>query len=123
MRRPEMKIYIFSKTSPRRPKHRPASRPRTSGPATNRRRSDAAVMPAGMRLRGLAAAGALVLVTALLGAPLSASAATDSPRGVVEDLTGAVMNVLGDKAQSADAKKQRIEDIVYRNVDFDTVAR
>ncbi len=68
--------------------------------------------------RGVVAAAILLCASAGV-----ARAATDSPRAVVEALTNAVMNVLADKGTSTDVKREKIEDLVYRNVDFDTVAR
>ena len=82
------------------------------------RHSDGAMTSFTVAVRRLLVGAVMALFVA--GA---AAAAADSPRGVVEDLTNAVMNVLGDKATSTDVKRQRIEDLVYRNVDFDTVAR
>jgi phospholipid transport system substrate-binding protein len=42
---------------------------------------------------------------------------------VVQNVTDAVLAVLGDKTLTSDQKRGRIEDIVYANVDFATLSR
>jgi len=49
--------------------------------------------------------------------------AADSPRAVVERMTNAALEVLGDKSLGVDEKRHRLEEIVYREVDFDTMSR
>ena len=62
--------------------------------------------------------------TVLLVCTLSgAAAAADGPRAVVEAITGAALDVLGNKSFSVEDKRQRLETIVYAHVDFDTVSR
>jgi len=62
--------------------------------------------------------------TVLLVCTLSgAAAAADGPRAVVEEITGAALDVLGNKSFSVEDKRQRLETIVYAHVDFDTMSR
>ena len=62
--------------------------------------------------------------TVLLVCTLSgAAAAGDGPRAVVEAITGAALDVLGNKSFSVEDKRQRLETIVYAHVDFDTMSR
>jgi phospholipid transport system substrate-binding protein len=49
--------------------------------------------------------------------------AADAPRAVVERMTNAALTVLGDKSLGVDDKRHRLEEIVYREVDFDTMSR
>ena len=66
----------------------------------------------------------LIAATSFVAATVSvARAATDSPRAVVEELTNQVLAVLADKSLSTDVKKKKVEDLVYKHVDFDVVAR
>lgn len=53
----------------------------------------------------------------------SAARAADSPRAVIEKLTSAVLEVLGNKALSKDEKKRQLEQLVYGAGDFETLAR
>jgi len=70
----------------------------------------------------IAAACAVAIIWAV--APPSGTArAEDSPRVVVQNVTDAVLAVLGDKTLTSDQKRGRIEDIVYANVDFATLSR
>jgi len=55
-------------------------------------------------------------------APAS-SGAGNTPRGVVQATTSAVIEVLANGALSADEKRRRVEDIVYQRVDFTTLSR
>jgi len=71
------------------------------------------------RNRVLAAA---CLWTVLPG-PACGDTAGDAPRAVIETTTNAVLAVLSDKSASADDKRRRIQDIVYVQVDFDTLSR
>lgn len=59
---------------------------------------------------------------ALLAIATTALAA-QSPRDVVVLTTDSVIAVLKDSALSTDAKRQRIEEIVYANIDFDVLSR
>lgn len=49
--------------------------------------------------------------------------AADAPRAVVDRMTNAALAVLGDKSLGVDEKRHRLEEIVYREVDFDTMSR
>ena len=70
----------------------------------------------------ISAACAVAIIWAV--APPSGTArAEDSPRVVVQNVTDAVLAVLGDKTLTSDQKRGRIEDIVYANVDFATLSR
>ncbi len=58
--------------------------------------------------------------------PTSASAPsgdTNTPRGVVQATTGAVITVLANAGLSSDDKRHRIEAIVYARVDFATLSK
>ena len=59
----------------------------------------------------------LILVTA------ARARAADSPRDVVVTTTNGVIEILKDKSLSHETKVERIEDVVYANVDFDTLSR
>jgi len=63
---------------------------------------------------------------ALLAAALAPSIAVADgagPRAVVQKVSDDTLSVLGDKSLSADAKRARIEQIVYASADFDTLSR
>ena len=45
------------------------------------------------------------------------------PRATVDRMTSAALAVLGDKTLGVEDKRHRLEDIVYREVDFDTKSR
>jgi phospholipid transport system substrate-binding protein len=62
---------------------------------------------------------AVLLACALSGAAVAA----EGPRGVVEEITTAALDVLGNKSLSVEDKRQRLEAIVYSHVDFDTMSR
>ena len=64
--------------------------------------------------------GAL-LVAAL--APGVAAADGAGPRAVVQKVSDDTLAVLGDKSLSADAKRARVEQIVYAAADFDTLSK
>ena len=64
---------------------------------------------------------ALVGLTAFCGAP--AGHAEDAPRAVVERMTNAAIGVLGDRSAAVEDKRHRLEEIIYREVDFDTMSR
>jgi phospholipid transport system substrate-binding protein len=66
----------------------------------------------------------VALAAVLLSAPTARAAGTgDAPRAVVQRVTDAALAVLGDKSLSTDDKKHRLEQIVYAEVDFDTMSR
>lgn len=64
---------------------------------------------------------ALVGLTALCIA--RAGHAEDAPRAVVERMTNAAIGVLGDRSAAVEDKRHRLEEIIYREVDFDTMSR
>jgi phospholipid transport system substrate-binding protein len=49
--------------------------------------------------------------------------AEDAPRAVVERMTNAAITVLGDRSLAVEDKRHRLEEIIYREVDFDTMSR
>jgi phospholipid transport system substrate-binding protein len=55
--------------------------------------------------------------------PGVARSATNGPRAVVDRTTSSVLAVLADNNLSSDDKRRKIEDIVYVEVDFDTLSR
>lgn len=61
-----------------------------------------------------------VLAAALLSVPLHAA---EGPREVIQGLSTAVIDVLSDKGLSTADKRRRIEQEVYRYVDFETLSR
>ena len=65
----------------------------------------------------------LALAVLTLAAGLASAATGDGPRVVVKRMTDAALNVLRDKSLSSDQKRQRLEDVVFPEVDFDTMAR
>jgi phospholipid transport system substrate-binding protein len=65
---------------------------------------------------------ALIAVSVACALPRPAPAA-DAPRAVVEEITKAALDVLGNKSFSVEDKRHRLEAIVYAHVDFDTMSR
>jgi phospholipid transport system substrate-binding protein len=53
----------------------------------------------------------------------SSAVAANDPRTVVVTTTDAVIAILKDPSLSNDRKRERIEDVVYAHVDFDTLSR
>ena len=53
----------------------------------------------------------------------SAVHAAETPTAVVEQITSRVIAILADPATSADDKRHRVEDVVYANIDFETLSR
>ena len=49
--------------------------------------------------------------------------AGESPRAIVEKMTQAAIDVLGQKGLSSEEKRHRIEDLAYANIDFDIMSR
>jgi len=49
--------------------------------------------------------------------------AGDSPRAVIERLTGEVLAVLGNASLPSDEKRRQIENLVYADTDFETLSR
>jgi phospholipid transport system substrate-binding protein len=64
----------------------------------------------------------LALAAGLLAAA-PAGAAGSTPRAVVEDVTSQAIKVLGDQGLSSADKRSRLEQIIYSNVDFETLSR
>lgn len=62
---------------------------------------------------------AVLLVTALAAGAFAA----DGPRDVVKRMADDVIVALKDKSVSGDAKRHRVEQIVYAGVDFETLSR
>ncbi|MGH7894928.1 MAG: MlaC/ttg2D family ABC transporter substrate-binding protein [Candidatus Binatia bacterium] len=65
----------------------------------------------------------LALAALLCVAGTAHGAAGDAPRAVVQRLADQVLVILRDKQLSSDAKRSRIETVVYANVDFDTLSQ
>ena len=65
----------------------------------------------------------LALAAVSLAAGLASAAGGDAPRAVVKRMTDAALNVLRDKSLSADDKRHRLEEVVFPEVDFDTMSR
>lgn len=62
---------------------------------------------------------AVLLVAALAAAAVAA----DGPRDVVKRMADDVIAVLKDKSVTGDAKRHRVEKIVYAGIDFETLSR
>lgn len=67
-----------------------------------------------------AAAGALVAVLSLAG---SVDAAEQTPSQVIDAVASQVLETLRDKSLDSEQRRTRVEDIVYRYVDFETLSR
>ncbi len=67
----------------------------------------------------------LLIVLGLLVPPLAGGAAlaASAPAAIVEDMAGEGLKVLRDKALDVETKRARLEEIVYRNIDFETLSR
>jgi phospholipid transport system substrate-binding protein len=64
---------------------------------------------------------ALAVLTVVAG--LASAAQDDGPRVVVKRMTDAALDVLRDKSLSSDQKRHRLEEVVFPEVDFDTMSR
>ncbi len=62
-------------------------------------------------------------VVALASCLASGALAGESPRAIVEKMSRAAVDILGDKSLSSDEKRHRLEDLAYANVDFETMSR
>ena len=62
---------------------------------------------------------AVALASSLAGV----ARAGESPRAIVEKMTQAAIDVLGEKGLSSEEKRHRIEDLAYANIDFDIMSR
>jgi phospholipid transport system substrate-binding protein len=67
-------------------------------------------------------ASALLVAGLALAAP-AMGAGGEAPRALVDQLSKDVLGVLADKGTSTDQKRQRLEQLVVANVDFDTLSR
>jgi phospholipid transport system substrate-binding protein len=65
----------------------------------------------------------IVPAVLLLCAIAGPAAAAAEPRAVVEEITNAALEVLGNKSLGVEDKRHRLEAIVYAHVDFDTMSR
>ncbi len=72
-------------------------------------------------LTGVRLAVAVVSLSGLLCAVHAR--AEEGPRAAVERTTSAALAVLGDKTLGVEGTRHRLEDIVYREADFDTMSR
>jgi len=61
---------------------------------------------------------AVALASSLAGV----ARAGESPRAIVEKMTQAAIDVLGEKGLSSEEKRHRIEDLAYANIDFDIMS-
>ncbi|HZP41703.1 MAG TPA: ABC transporter substrate-binding protein [Candidatus Binatia bacterium] len=66
---------------------------------------------------------ALTLVAAALAFVAPRAGAADDPKAVVTRVTNEALEVLRDDSLSADAKRQKLEQIVLRDTDFETLSR
>jgi phospholipid transport system substrate-binding protein len=62
-------------------------------------------------------------VVALASCLAAMARAGDSPRAIVEKMTQAAIDVLGNKGLASEEKHHRIEDLADANFDFDTMSR
>jgi phospholipid transport system substrate-binding protein len=65
----------------------------------------------------------ITLAVALAAALATPTRATDDPKAVVTRVTNSAIEVLRDGTLSADVKRQRLEQIVLADTDFDVLAR
>ena len=75
------------------------------------------------KTRSSVAAAALALTLGLALARPAAAALPSEPAGVVEQTASRVIDILADKNASADDKRHRIQEIVYANLDFETLSK
>lgn len=75
------------------------------------------------KTRSSLAAAALALTVGLALARAAAAALPSEPAGVVEQTANRVLDILADKSTSADEKRHRIQEVVYANVDFETLTK
>jgi phospholipid transport system substrate-binding protein len=81
--------------------------------------------PPASKIRNSLAVAALALAALTAPARTAVAAVPDdrSPAGVVEQTSSRVIEILADKNASADDKRRRIQDVVYANLDFETLSR
>jgi phospholipid transport system substrate-binding protein len=75
------------------------------------------------KTRSSLAAAALALAVGLAFTRAAAAALPSEPAGVVEQTANRVLDILADKSTSADEKRHRIQEVVYANVDFETLTK
>ena len=63
------------------------------------------------------------MAAGLVLARAAAAAVPSEPAGVVEQTANRVIDILADKNASADDKRHRIQDVVYANLDFETLTK
>jgi phospholipid transport system substrate-binding protein len=68
-------------------------------------------------------AGLLLTLIALWSCAPHGAAAAETPAEVVQQTSDAVIAVLADKRLTGDEKRHKVEDIVYKHFDFDTLSR
>jgi phospholipid transport system substrate-binding protein len=65
-------------------------------------------------------AATLLLVVAITCGP---SLAASKPSAVVDDMAGKALDILRDTELSSAQKRRHLEEVIYRNVDFETLSR
>jgi len=66
----------------------------------------------------------IIIALSLLALPCAAAShASSPPEAIVEQMAGQALDVLRDKSLDVDTKRERLEEIVYRNLDFDTLSK
>jgi len=66
----------------------------------------------------------IIIALSLLALPCAAAShASSAPEAIVEQMAGQALDVLRDKSLDVDTKRERLEEIVYRNLDFDTLSK
>jgi phospholipid transport system substrate-binding protein len=65
----------------------------------------------------------ILAVVALASCLAGGALAGEGPRAIVEKMSRAAVDILGDKSLSSDEKRHRLEDLAYANVDFETMSR
>jgi phospholipid transport system substrate-binding protein len=66
---------------------------------------------------------AAVALTLLLSLQLGTAAAEETPSQVIDAVSGQVLAALRDKSLDSEQRRTRVEDIVYRYIDFGTLSR
>jgi phospholipid transport system substrate-binding protein len=77
-------------------------------------------MTSKVRSKRSAVAAAIVMALAAVAAPAQAE---DAAAAVVEKTTSGVIAILVDQSLSTDDKRKRVEDVVLRSVDFETLSK
>ena len=74
-----------------------------------------------IRSSRLAAALSAILACTVLTSAAALGQAT--PKEVVDTMSARVLEILRDEATSTDAKREKVEETIYRHVDFETLSR